>query len=231
MKITTRFVLLGAALMVFSSFKNNDDDKWKTIKDIDGNVYKTVIIGNQEWFAENLKTTKYNNGTPIPNVSCNSVWSNTTSGAYAWYENDEVTYKNTYGAFYNWYAVNTGNLCPTGWHVPTNAEWTTLTDFAGGGSVAGGKLKSTRTEPDTHPRWDRPNTGATDEYGFSALPGGLRLHMGTFCDIGGRNYWWSSTECGTNRAWYRAMYYNFIDVLRHDTSMQLGLSVRCVRDL
>lgn len=162
--------------------------------DADGNVYSTVVIGNQEWFAVNLKTTKYNNGTPIPNVTSNSDWGNLTTGAYAWYENNEATYKNAYGALYNWYAVNTGNLCPTGWRVPTDAEWTTLANYVGGESVAGGKLKSTRTAPDAHPRWESPNTGATDEYGFSALPGGYRSGSGGFSSIGGNGNWWSSTE-------------------------------------
>ncbi|HDP55581.1 MAG TPA: hypothetical protein ENN24_07895 [Bacteroidetes bacterium] len=198
--------------------------------DIDGNFYSTVIIGNQEWFAENLKTTKYNNGTPIPNVTSNSDWSSLTSGAYAWYENNEATYKNAYGALYNWYAVSTGILCPTGWRVPTDADWTTLTDYAGGESVAGGKLKSTRTAPDAHPRWDSPNTGATDEYGFSALPGGYRYDSGDFFYVGKYGYWWSSTESDATHAWIRGMGYEVELVGRGDPDKKIGFSVRCVRD-
>jgi uncharacterized protein (TIGR02145 family) len=224
------FALLGATLILFSSCKKDDDDK-KIVKDIDGNVYKTVKIGNQEWFAENLKTTKYNNGTPIPNVTSNSDWGNLTSGAYAWYENNEATYKNAYGALYNWYAVNTGNLCPTGWRVPTDAEWTTLPDYAGGASVAGGKLKSTRTAPDSHPRWYSPNTGATDEYGFSALPGGSRHHgHGAFSDVGSLGFWWSSIENDATYAWFSSVYYGNRSVFRGFNNKRSGFSVRCVRD-
>jgi uncharacterized protein (TIGR02145 family) len=200
--------------------------------DVDGNVYSTVIIGNLEWFAENLRTTKYNNGTPIPNVTSDSDWSSIRTGAYSWKDNDETTYKNTYGALYNWYAVNTGNLCPAGWHVPTDVEWTALTDYAGGASIAGGKLKSTRTAPDAHPCWISPNTSATDEYGFSALPGGHRdgSGYGMFDVVGRFGDWWSSTESHVERAWIRRMVYNNEDVRRfHDWKVQ-GSSVRCVRD-
>jgi uncharacterized protein (TIGR02145 family) len=223
------FIIMGAMLIAMNSCQKDEDDK--TVKDIDGNVYKTVKIGNQEWFAENLKTTKYNNGTTIPNVTSNSDWGNLTSGAYAWYENNEATYKNAYGALYNWYAVNTGNLCPTGWRVPTDAEWTALTDYAGGESVAGGKLKSTRTAPDAHPRWESPNTGATDEYSFSALPGGGRGgDDGTFVGVGDGGGWWSSTEGGATAAWYWGMSYGLEFVARTNLNKRFGFSVRCLRD-
>ena len=199
------------------------------VTDADGNVYSTVVIGNQEWMAENLKTTRYNDGTPIPNVTDNSEWINLTTGAYAWYDNNEATYKNAYGALYNWYAVNTGKLCPTGWHVPTDAEWETLINYAGGG---GGKLKSTRTEPEVHPRWKSPNTGATDEYGFSALPGGYRsINHGHFNDVGSSGSWWSSTELDATNAWDRDMDYGYGDVMnRHLDHKMDGLSVRCLRN-
>jgi uncharacterized protein (TIGR02145 family) len=194
--------------------------------DADGNVYSTVVIDNLEWFAENLKTTRYNNGSPIPNVTSNSDWGTLTSGAYAWYENNEATYKNTYGALYNWYAVNTGNLCPAGWRVPTDEEWTTLTNYAGGG----GKLKNTRTAPDAHPRWESPNTGATDEYGFAALPGSYRSYDGSFGDVGFVGTWWSSSEFLT-AAWLRRFDYNYSDLKKHNYNKEFGLSVRCLRDL
>jgi len=224
------FALVGAIVIHFSSCKKDDGDT-RIVKDIDGNVYKTVKIGNQEWFAENLKTTKYNNGTPIPNVTSNSEWSKLTSGAYTWYDNDEATYKDAYGALYNWYAVNACNLCPTGWHVPTDAEWTALTDYVGGASVAGGKLKSTRTAPDARPRWIGPNTNATDEYGFSALPGGLRAHNdGTFLNVGVCGYWWSSTEYIATNAWCRIMFYSNGDVAYFSDNKRYGYSVRCIRD-
>jgi uncharacterized protein (TIGR02145 family) len=232
------FALFGITLVLLISCKKEDEPN--VVKDIDGNVYKTVIIGDQEWFAENLKTTKYNNGTPIPNVTSNSDWSNLTSGAYAWYENNEATYKNAYGALYNWYAVNTGNLCPTGWHVPTDAEWSQLISHIDPSAdptewseseIAGSKLKSTRTAPDAHPRWESSNTVATDEYGFSALPGGSRYDVsGRFYDVGGYGFWWSSTEDGASYAWFRYMHFGNEYVARSNYSKKLGLSVRCIRD-
>jgi uncharacterized protein (TIGR02145 family) len=203
------------------------------VTDADGNVYSTVVIGNQKWLVENLKTTKYNNGTPIPNVLPGEDWTSLTTGAYVWYANDEASYKNAYGALYNWYAVNTGKLCPTGWHVPTDAEWTTLTDYAGGWKVAGGKLKSTRTAPAAYPSWASPNTGATDEYGFSALPGGYRGNYdgtGYFYGVGNRGYWWSSTEDAAAHAWSRYMDYDAGYAAPAYGSKRPGLSVRCLRD-
>lgn len=193
--------------------------------DSDGNVYSTVVIGNQEWFTKNLRTTKYNDGTPIPNVTSSSDWSNLTSGSYAWYDNNEATYKDTYGALYNWYAVNTGNLCPTGWHVPTDVEWTTLTDYVGGASVAGTNLKATSG-------WNSGGNG-TDEYGFSALPGGYRANYnGTFDLVGDVGLWWSNTENSARFAWYREMSHNNVTVLRDwEATKGFGFSVRCVRDI
>lgn len=165
---------MGLFLVFAGSCKKDDDNELTGVVDAGGNVYTTVIIGNQEWFTENLRTTKYNNGTPIPNITSNSEWGNLTTGAYAWYDNDEATYKYAQGALYNWYAVETGNLCAAGWHVPTDAEWTTLTDYLGGASVAGGKLKATGTIEAETGLWHDPNTGATNETGFTALPGGGR---------------------------------------------------------
>ena len=155
------------------------------VTDYDGNHYSSVLIGSQIWMAENLKTIKYNDGTAIPLVTDATEWSNLTTHGYCWYNNDEATYGDTYGALYNWYTVETGNLCPTGWHVPTDAEWTELIDYLGGESVAGGKLKETGT---TH--WNSPNPGATNETGFTTLPGGYRADFnGSSGDIGNGGYW------------------------------------------
>src|SRR5664279_5386678 len=129
----------------------------QTLQDIDGNVYKNVTIVKQILMAENLKTTKFNDGTSIPLVRENSAWKDMNSPSFCWYNNDATTNKNNYGALYNWYTVNTNKLCPSGWHVPSDAEWTTLRTYLGGDSVAGGKLKETGT---TH--WKSPNTGATN---------------------------------------------------------------------
>jgi len=195
-----------------------------TVTDIDGNVYHTVTIGTQVWMVENLKTTKYHDGTSIPNVTDNNAWSNLTTGAYCDYNNTPSN-SATYGKLYNWYAVNTGKLCPTGWHVATDAEWTTLTNSLGGGSIAGGKLKETGI---TH--WNSPNTGATNKTGFTALPGGGRDSDGTFFNVGDGGYWWSATEGDAASAWYRLMTYNGSTVYRGGSHKELGFSVRCVRD-
>jgi len=195
------------------------------LTDKDGNVYTSVIIGTQEWMVENLKTTKYNDGTPIPLVEGITEWVNLETPAYCWYNNDPATFKNPYGALYNWYAVNTGKLCPTGWHVPTDAEWTTLTDYLGGEDVAGGKLKETGT---TH--WDSPNTGATNETGFTALPGGSRHTNGMFDYVGNHGFLWSATDSRASDALYRYMYYHSSDVARDDYYKKLGYSVRCLKD-
>lgn len=197
----------------------------QTVTDIDGNIYKTVKIGDQWWMAENLKTTKYNDGADIPNVTDNTEWVNHTTPAYCWYDND-ISYKNPYGALYNWYSVNTGKLAPTGWHVASDAEWTTLTDYLGGESVAGGKLKETGSS-----HWDSPNTGATNVTGFSALPAGFRYKDGAFYYIVYYGIWWSSTEYSTNNAWYRYMYFDIIKVNRINYyTKEYGFSVRCVKD-
>ena len=200
------------------------------VNDIDGNTYNVIAIGTQVWMAENLKTTKYNDNSTIPLVTDASAWAALTTPAYCWYNNDEATYKATYGALYNWYTVDAAsnggkNVCPTGWHVSTDAEWTTLTTYLGGGAVAGGKLKETGT---TH--WLTPNTGATNENGFTALPGGYHNSNGYYGSFGDYGYWWSSTEYSTTTAWYRDMYKGEASIIWGNSLEQWGLSVRCVRD-
>jgi uncharacterized protein (TIGR02145 family) len=157
-----------------------------TVIDADGNVYHTVKIGTQIWTVENLRTTHYNDGTPIPFRETN------TNDWYCWYNGDSVTYKTIYGALYGWYAVNTGKLAPVGWHVPTDAEWDTLSAYLQQNGLTGGSLKDTGTT-----YWRSPNMGATNSTGFSALPGGCFLstmsNPGTFSFIGINGCWWSAT--------------------------------------
>jgi uncharacterized protein (TIGR02145 family) len=196
------------------------------INDVDGNTYNFIRIGTQFWMAENLKTTRYKNGTTIPLVTDNNAWGNLTTPGYCWYNNEESVYKATYGALYNWYTVSTGNLCHAGWHVPTDAEWTTLTTYLGGESVAGGKLKETGTA-----HWASPNTGATNETGFTALPGGHRYVTGPYTSFWQQGYWWSSSEYFSTSAWHRAMYYGDGEAQRISNSERYGFSVRCLRDL
>ena len=201
-----------------------------TNTDPDGNTYSTVTIGTQVWMASDLKTTKYRDGTPIPLVTDNTAWSKLSTPGYCWYNNDVAANKDTYGVLYNWYTVNTGKLCPTGWHVPTDAEWTTLTTFLGGETGAGGKLKETGTS-----HWASPNTAATNTTGFTALPGGCRygeptfFSEATFSYIGYCGGWWSSSD-DTQLAYLRYMFYFYSTVNRDFGYKNYGLSVRCLRD-
>jgi uncharacterized protein (TIGR02145 family) len=195
------------------------------ITDIDGNIYNTVSIGTQIWMASNLVTTKYNDGTSIPLVTDGTAWSNLTTPGYCWYNNDATTYKATYGALYNWYAVNTGKLCPSGWHMPTTDEWTTLITYLGGASIAGATLKETGT---TH--WISPNTGATNSSGFTGLPGEMRNGSGVFDPIGYYGYWWTATEYSAGYALYWYLGYNFTTIYGANGYMRIGFSVRCVKN-
>jgi uncharacterized protein (TIGR02145 family) len=197
------------------------------VTDIDGNIYNTVIIGTQVWMIEGLKATKYTDGTAIPNVVDNTEWSTNTTGAYCDYSNNAAN-SNIYGKLYNWYVVastNAKKVCPTGWHVPDDSEWTTLITFLGGESLAGGKLKETGT---TH--WFNPNSGATNESEFTALPGGYRSGTGTFGLLGNTGFWWSSAEANATYAWYLYMYYDTSSAIRSDMDKHDGFSVRCVKN-
>jgi uncharacterized protein (TIGR02145 family) len=204
-----------------------------TVKDIDGNTYNTVQIGTQCWTKENLRVTKYRDGTIIPldesggifGYLNNQTWSSRTKGARTVYYHSADSLA-TYGYLYNWYAVaDTKGLCPSGWHVPSDSELTTLTNYLGGESVAGGKMKSTGTTI-----WNSPNTGATNESGFSALPGGYRSNGGSFSRVRADAFFWSATEGDSGNAWYRYHSYNNGFVYGASNQKQSGFSVRCLRD-
>jgi len=209
-----------------TSSDNSSGNSTGTVKDVDGNVYHTVKIGTQTWTVENLKTTHYNDGTSIPNVTSNMTWMHITTPAYCWYNNDSATNNKTYGALYNWYAVNTGKLAPAGWHVPTDAEWDTLSAYLGGVTVAGGALKDTGTT-----YWYTPNTGATNSSGFSALPGGFRYYDGSFLgSTGYYGYWWSATASNASNAYLCDLVYSSSNFSRVDDYVSSGMSVRLVKD-
>lgn len=195
------------------------------LTDIDGNVYDSVIIGTQVWMLQNLKVTKFNDGTPIPSTTDNDIWGNLLMPAYNWYNNDAPTYKNTYGALYNWYTIGIGNLCPTGWHVPSYDELNTLINFLGGKALAGGKLKETSTA-----HWSNPNTGANNESGFTSLPGGYRHETGPYGWIGTNGFWWSANENDATDAIMLYMEYDYGDAYLHYSSKKYGYSVRCLRN-
>ncbi len=198
-----------------------------TVADADGNTYYTVGIGTQVWMRENLRTTKYRDGNLITNITDPTAWSSLTYGAYSWYSNDAAN-KPIYGALYNWYATtDSRGLCPTSWHVPTDAEWTTLATTLGGSSVAGGKMK----EPGTA-HWANADPSATNESGFTALGSGYRSNSGTFTQLGVYNYIWSSTFYVNGSSSYGAYLYYYGGQLVTSQPFQntLGNAVRCIKD-
>jgi uncharacterized protein (TIGR02145 family) len=234
MKTIFRISAVSLLILSISLMHSCKKDEPTTVSDIDGNVYNTVTIGTQLWMAENLKTTRYNDGTAIPNVTVDATWAASKKGAYSDYDNTPVN-STTYGKLYNWYVVDNNaatkvasnggkNVCPTSWHVPSDAEWTTLINFLGGEAVAGGKLKETGTI-----HWLAPNTEATNETGFTSLPGGYRKFNG-FYAIDTCCYFWSSTNNYTAGSWSRIMFYNGKDVYRGSFTKDVGFSVRCFRN-
>lgn len=247
-------IALCGAMLLFAACKKDKDDPQptptpppsdNTVTDADGNSYPTVTIGSQVWMAQNLRTTKYRDGSAIPNITSHTGWGALTTGAYANYDND-AGHAATYGRLYNWHAVNdTRGLCPQGWHVPSDAEWKTLettlgmpagqlnqTDMIRGGSQnVGGKLKSITNH------WVQPNEGATNESGFTALPGGVRYadfdpdqDTSSFYELGESGAWWSSTASDANSAWGRHLLNYDAGVYRGTEYKEEGYCVRCLRD-
>jgi len=195
--------------------------------DIEDNSYKTVTIGTQVWMAENLKSTKYNDGLNIPLVAKNEHWSTLDSPGYCWYDNHKG-HKPTYGALYNWYAVNTNKLCPTGWHVPTKDDWTILHTYLGGVIWPGIKLKEAGT---SHWNYSDKATIATNESGFTALPGGLRNSLGEFYHFRNLGLWWSSTELISGEPWCFDMSYDDDNAYLDKGFVEnTGFSVRCIKN-
>jgi uncharacterized protein (TIGR02145 family) len=195
------------------------------LTDIDGNVYHTVTIGSQVWMVENLKVTHYRDGAEIELITDNAAWEGLTSGAYCEYDNNPANV-DVYGRLYNWFAVHDSrNIAPQGWHVPADAEWTELANTHGGDASAGGKLKESGL---TH--WLAPNAGATNETGFSALPGGHRVYGGNYDYINWGGGWWCYTDENPNDAVIRYMDCGDVNVWRYLEDKRYGRSVRCVRD-
>jgi len=201
-----------------------------TVTDIDGNVYSTDTIGTQIWMQENLKVSKYRNGEAIPTNLADAAWQTANSGAYAIYNNDTAN-NTSHGKLYNFYAVSDPRgLCPAGWHVPTDLEWTSLENFLGTSIVAGGKMKSAGMIEAGTGLWHAPNKDATNSSGFTALPGGLRGGIGTFTSLGSYGYWWSSTQDLSTSAWSRYLGNDISNSGRYDWSKTLGFSVRCLKN-
>jgi uncharacterized protein (TIGR02145 family) len=213
-----------AALLLFATINFVIAQEISTVKDLDGNIYNTIKIGEQIWMSENLKTTKLNDGTQIAKVTGIAEWAALSTPGYCWYKND-TSYKNVYGALFNAYAVNTSRLCPFAWHVSTDDDWSKLESYLGGEKIAGGKLKDTGTL-----LWSDPNSGATNEILFNALPGGSRFTNGLFLTVKNMGYWWSPGESNTFNNWYRSIYYRDVSVTRNFIDSTNGFSVRCVKD-
>jgi uncharacterized protein (TIGR02145 family) len=198
----------------------------ETVTDIDGNVYRTVKIGDQVWMAENLKVTHFRDGTPIPNVNESDIWQKAANGAYCSVDNDSTEYKNTYGLLYNFYAVSSSrNLCPEGWHVPSESECMRLIAFLGGIQAAGGKIKDNSSN-----LWKNKNSYAGNESGFSGLPAGGRGRIGTVGDVGYYATWWSSTEYDSSYAWHWGLYPDRAAIRSNPGHKASGFSVRCIKD-
>lgn len=241
MKFVNRFLIfllicIAVLFMVTSCTKKeekifipgqfNPDLTYGTMTDIDGNVYKTIVVGTQTWMAENLKVTKYRTGEDIPVITDDMEWDSLTSGAYC-NPNFFSGSATGYGLLYNWYSVNDSrNIAPSGWHVPTHSEWIILSEYLGGKNIAGGKLKESGTV-----HWKSPNNDATNETGFTALPSGCRNSDGYFSEMGTYAYFWTSTEANASLAWFRYLNYYYPKVQEsYSYGKSCGFSVRCIKD-
>lgn len=197
-----------------------------TVIDIDGNVYKTIRIGQQTWMAEDLRVTKFNNGTPISIVSDSKLWSSIDIPAYSWYDNITPDVASKYGALYNGYVVESSSkVCPNGWRIPTKDDWDSLIKFYGGAEIAGGKLKEAGIS-----NWYKPNSGAETENVFMALPVGYRNSTGSFSFRGGTGLWWTSTVTSYSNFATMAMYYNYSSVVTGNFPKAQGVCIRCMKD-
>lgn len=213
------------------------------VTDIDGNTYSVVQIGGQCWMAENLRTTHYRDGTAIPHVTGNAAWVNLTTGAWCNYINapdDDAVY----GRLYNWYAAANPDICPLGWHVPTDAEWQIMetalgmpeeyllssSSERGEAQNVGGQMKAMGTREANSGHWYAPNTGATNESGFSGQPGGYRYDDGNFYTLGNYGNWWSASDFSTEYAWFRRLRYNRAGISRGAYQKKDGYCIRCLRD-
>mgnify|MGYP001553675913 CR=1 FL=1 len=198
------------------------------VKDVDGNEYRMVKIGEQEWMAENLNVSHFRNGDEIPQAKTDEEWKKAgENGQPAWCYYNNPDNGDRYGKLYNWFAVNDPRgLAPEGWKIPSDEDWTRLTDFLGGESVAGKEMKSTEFWADNNGE----SGNETNESGFSGLPGGFRYNVGSFHDFGEYGYWWSSVEFSTDLAWLRILNYLNGSVDSYNSSKAQGLSVRCLRD-
>jgi uncharacterized protein (TIGR02145 family) len=216
-------VLLFTFLIFAFGCQDPDKDPNK-VTDFDGNIYSTIKIGDQLWMGENLRSTHFNDGTAIPLVTDPTSWTDLSSPGYCWYDNDGSN-KEIYGALYNAYTIDSGKLCPAGWHVPSKEEWQQLITFLGDTLIVGGKLKEAGTD-----HWSQPNTGADNSSGFGATGAGVRYFEGSFASIFDYSAIWSATGTGSNNQWYMGLYYANSTVTLDHRRKTYGFSVRCIMD-
>jgi uncharacterized protein (TIGR02145 family) len=219
------FRLILGTLLIFTFSCNKDEPPPGPVTDIDGNSYKTVRIGDQIWMGENLKTTRYSDGTEIQIITDATTWNGLKTGAYCWYKNDGSLYRDTYGAIYNGYAAGNDMICPAGWHVPEKDDWLKLREFNGDSIKGGGKLKEAGTV-----HWLTPNKEADNSTNFTALPAGMRYFEGSFASLSTFTGIWSSTGTGTKDLWYMSLYYGDAAFTMGHISKNHGFSVRCIKD-
>jgi uncharacterized protein (TIGR02145 family) len=208
---------------------------YETVNDTDGNIYPTIRIGNQWWMATNLRTTRYCNGDPIPNITLDAPWANLNSPAWAYYQNDS-SFNKPYGKLYNWFAVNDSrNLCPCGWKIPNQQDWDSLilaidpSTLSNNNTIAG-KLKSIGTYEERSGLWNDPNEAATNESGFSAIPAGGRNSFGLSQYLGTYALWWTADPKDEVAAWSRNIKNDILALTRYSYSKNNGFSVRCIKE-
>lgn len=228
--IPTKFLILLLILAGFTGCKSGSEKEQSAeqVIDIEGNSYAVIHIGQQAWMAENLKTSTLSDGTSLSGVEEYEDWAQLTLPGYSWYNNDSLNAEK-FGALYNCYAVETEKLCPDGWHVPTDEDWIALESAIGGATTAGGAMKESGTA-----HWKTPNAFASNESGFTALPGGYRSYNGTFNLMRIDGFWWSSSEKSwygsKNTVMYRNLKYDGPDLFREVAVKANGFSVRCIKN-
>jgi uncharacterized protein (TIGR02145 family) len=229
-KLMKTIICTWVLLLFLVSCSKNDDQTNNnpgvppdSVTDIDGNVYHVIKIGTQYWMKENLRVTRLNDGTILPDITSDPAWNWSVNPvpAYCWFANDSARYSNDLGALYNWYAVATARLAPAGWHVPSDADWQTLVDYLGEDSVVGGMMKETGIE-----HWNDPNVGATNSSGFTARGSGWR--PGTWQELYKYAFFWSSTEYDSLFAYTRELRYDKATIRQYHWAKRWGLSVRCI---
>jgi uncharacterized protein (TIGR02145 family) len=224
MKFPSFILTLTLLSITLFSCKKDTDSPPGPVTDSEGNTYKTIRAGTQIWMAENLRSTLFNDETEISLITSSATWRDLSAPGYCWYNNDNIS-NEAYGTLYNGFTVNTGKLCPAGWHIPSTEEWQILRGFLTDSISDGGKLKESGTE-----HWISPNKGATNSIGFTALPSGFRYTDGSFTAIQSYTGFWSASTAGSDSKWFLGLFYQDAAATLTSVSNKYGLSVRCVKD-